>query len=283
MPPRTTEESHRPQVSDRTMRCHSWWTTVRLVVSDNEWRRYTTEMESQRRAVSARTAGSRKTTLGIMRGGANSWAECRPNRIGVELRGKIFLLTFPFIGHVYTSSSNRRTLEGTQLLPQELIESFFLPLASEPQRFAGLQIAHHRQEFVLLPQIDFINSHLPQRRFPPARCPALEIANIDGTHRAGRQPELSGHSAHRCALTRQPHRFFEALAERCFAWQLRHLLRLHSAIRAAHTIQLDHYRGAKLEAGQIAHLPLVGVIHLAQFATTARTHQLAIAPFSPYP
>src|SRR5215469_7370559 len=174
--------------------------------------------------------------------------------------------------HVYTSSSNHRTLKGTQLLPQELIESFFLPLAAEPQRFASLQIAHHRQEFVLLSQIDLIDAHQPQSRFPPARGPAVEIANIDGTHRAGRQLELSGHSPHRCALARQPHRFFEALAERRFAGQLRHLLRLHSAIRAAYTIQLDHYRGAKLEAGQITHLPLVAVIHLTELPTTARTH-----------
>src|SRR5215469_16144467 len=116
MPPRTTEESHRPQVSDRTMRCHSWWTTVRLVVSDNEWRRYTTEMESQRRAVSARTAGSRKTTLEIMRGGANSWAGCRPNRIGIQPAGKIFLLTFPFIGHIHAGGLHHSALKGTQLL-----------------------------------------------------------------------------------------------------------------------------------------------------------------------
>ena len=133
-------------------------------------------MESQRRALSVRTAGSANTTLSIMRGGANTWAECRPNRIGIQPAGKIFLLTFPFIGHVHTRSSDHAALKSTQLLPQELIQGFFLPLLAEPQRLARLQIAHHRQKFLLLAHIDLIDSHIPQRRFPPARCPALEIA-----------------------------------------------------------------------------------------------------------
>jgi hypothetical protein len=34
MPSRTIQESHRPRVSDRTMRCHLKWITVRLDVSE---------------------------------------------------------------------------------------------------------------------------------------------------------------------------------------------------------------------------------------------------------
>ena len=103
MPPRTIEESHRPQVSDRTMRCHSFSGQQSGLLSQKTIGAVTrTEMESQRRAVLVRTAGAAKTTLATMRGGANSWAECRPNRIGIEFSGEIFLLTFPFIGHSHS-------------------------------------------------------------------------------------------------------------------------------------------------------------------------------------
>ena len=100
---RTIEESHRPQVSDRTMRCHSFSGQQSGLLSQKTIGAVTrTEMESQRRAVLVRTAGAAKTTLATMRGGANSWAECRPNSIGIEFSGEIFLLTFPFIGLVRT-------------------------------------------------------------------------------------------------------------------------------------------------------------------------------------
>ena len=52
---------------------------------------------------------------------------------------------------------------------------------------------------------------------------------------------------------------------------------------SAHTIQVDHHRRAKFEAGQIAHLPLVGVIHLVEFPTTPGTHQFPIPSFPSYP
>ena len=48
MPPRTIQESHRPRVSDRTMRCHSFsGQPSGLLVSENEWRRHYSEMEPQ--------------------------------------------------------------------------------------------------------------------------------------------------------------------------------------------------------------------------------------------
>ena len=65
--------------------------------------------------------------------------------------------------------------------------------------------------------------------------------------------------------------------------QLRNLLRFHPEMRAAHAIERDRHRRAKFEAGQIVHLSLVGVIHLAQLPPAPGTGQLPVASFSPYP
>src|SRR5215469_2082322 len=77
--------------------------------------------------------------------------------------------------------------------------------------------------------------------------------------------------------------FFKALAERRLARQLRHLLRLHPAVRTAHPIQLHHHRRAKLKTGQIPYLALVAVIGLGHLPPTARAHQLPIPTLAPYP
>src|ERR1700679_2742359 len=62
--------------------------------------------------------------------------------------------------HVDTRRSNRTSLKRTQVFLEELVQRLFLPLPSEPQRFSRLQIAHHREEFLLLPQMDLVHSHL---------------------------------------------------------------------------------------------------------------------------
>src|SRR5258708_939662 len=128
-----------------------------------------------------------------------------------------------------------------------------------------------------------MGSNAPRSGFPSTRRPAFQITHIQGPHSARRQPELPGHAPYRRTLTGQPYRLFKALAERRFARQLRHLLRLHSAIRAANAVELDHHRGAKFEAGQIPHLPFVGVVHFAQLPPTPGTDQFPIPSFSPYP
>src|ERR1700723_4069240 len=62
--------------------------------------------------------------------------------------------------HVHTRGSNRTSLKRTQMFLEDLVQRLFLPLPSEPQRFSRLQIAHHREKFLLLPQMDLIHSHL---------------------------------------------------------------------------------------------------------------------------
>src|SRR6202040_1088318 len=173
---------------------------------------------------------------------------------------------------------------GRALLPLgELGPCFFFPFAPEPQRVTRCQIAHHGEELLLLAQIDLIHSHLPQRRLPSFPCPALQIAQIDGSHRAAGQPKLSRHTPHRGTLTGQPHSLFEALAKRRFARQLRHFLRLDPAVRTAHPIQLHHHRRQKLETGQITYLPLVAVIGMGQLPPTTRANQFLVPMLAPNP
>jgi hypothetical protein len=62
--------------------------------------------------------------------------------------------------HVHTSGSNRTPLKRAELLLEELVQRFLLPFPPEPQRFPRFQIAYHREKLLLLPQIDFIHSHL---------------------------------------------------------------------------------------------------------------------------
>lgn len=82
------------------------WTTVRLVVSENDWRRHDSEMEPQGRGNISplparrrnRTRSLSKTTLEarghVQTVGLN--AERKNDRHRAD--GEIFLLTFPFIG-----------------------------------------------------------------------------------------------------------------------------------------------------------------------------------------
>src|SRR5258708_35845505 len=133
------------------------------------------------------------------------------------LRHPLFQALAKRFPHVHTRRSNRTSLKRTQMVLEKLVQRLFLPLPPEPQRLPRFQIAYHRQELLLLPQIDLIHSHLPQRRLSSPLRPATQIAHIDGSYRAAGQAKLSRYSSHRCALTGQPHRLFEALAERRLA------------------------------------------------------------------
>src|SRR6202167_5418478 len=185
--------------------------------------------------------------------------------------------------HVHTSGPNRTPLKRAELLLEELIQRFLLPFPPEPQRLSCFQIAYHREKLLFLPQIDFIHPHLPQRWLPSSLCPALQIAQIDGSDRAAGQSKLSRHTSPRRTLTRQPHRLFEALAERRLTRQLRYFLRLDSAVRTAHPIELDYNRRPVLRPRQIAHLALVNLCHLADSPTTAGTLQFAVPAFTTHP
>src|SRR6516162_4667002 len=121
-------------------------------------------MESQRRALSVRTAGSANTTLSIMRGGANTWAECRPNRIGIQPAGKIFLLTFPFIGHVHAHHPQSGAAPLPQLLGEKLLHRFFRPILAHPQEHATFQSIDHREIDLTLSTAYFIDANHVYRR-----------------------------------------------------------------------------------------------------------------------
>src|ERR1039458_4013169 len=173
--------------------------------------------------------------------------------------------------------------EHPQLLSKEPVERLFLPFPTKPQRFSRRQITHHREELLLLPQMDLIDAHLPQGRLPASGCPARQITQIDAAHGAGRQPQAARHPSHRGTLAGLPDGLFEALAERGLAGQLLHLLTLDPAIRTAHPVQLDHHRRAVLKAGQIAYLPLVRRHHFTHPLPATGAHQLAVPALPPHP
>src|SRR6201997_141303 len=99
--------------------------------------------------------------------------------------------------HVHTRRSNRTSLKCTQVLLEKLIQRLLLPFPTQPQRFSRLQVGHHRQKLLFLPQIDLVDSHLSQRRAASALCPALQIPQIDRPHRTRCQAKLPRHSSYR--------------------------------------------------------------------------------------
>jgi hypothetical protein len=116
MPSRTIQESHRPRVSDRTMRCHSLieWITVRLVRFRKRMRRHDWEMEPQGRgSVSPLYKRRRNRTLRLRKTTRESRVHVQTVGLNAEkifrhrAEGEILLLTFLFIGLVrqadYTS------------------------------------------------------------------------------------------------------------------------------------------------------------------------------------
>src|SRR5262249_41743211 len=172
---------------------------------------------------------------------------------------------------------------GAQLLPEELIQRFLLSLPSEPQWLAVVQIAHHRDELLLLSQVDLVYAHPRQRGFAPTGGPPLQIAKIDGSHGARCQPETQGNLSGRCALARLPDRILKTLTERRLAGQLRHPLHLDAAVRTAHPVDFDHHRRPEFHARQIAHFPLADFVRFVQSAPASRANQLLIAPFASNP
>src|ERR1700739_1675588 len=198
--------------------------------------------------------------------------------------GQPLLDTLPErIPHIYTGGLNRATLEGTQPLLKELIEGVFLSVLSEPHRLAGIKIAHHGDELLLLAQVNLVNAHVAQGGLLAAFRPTLKIAQIDGPHRVRRKPKLKRHAPRRCTLASQSHRILETLAERCFTRQQRNLLRLHAATRAAQTIQFNHHCSQILGPGKIAYFPLIGIGNSAHHLTAARTDQLLVSPLTTHP
>src|SRR6266702_5109266 len=140
-----------------------------------------------------------------------------------------------WVPHVHTGRSHSAALKGTQLPLEELVERLFPAFRPEPYRLAAIQVAHHGDELLLLTKKDLVAPHLPKCRFAPRFSPTGQITLIDGPHRARRKAKLPRHSAGRRTL--------EALAERRLRGQQGHLLRFHSAVRAAHTVQFHHHCG----------------------------------------
>src|SRR5436309_2830241 len=66
-----------------------------------------------------------------------------------------------------------------QLFLEECVQRFFLAFPAEPQWLGGFQVAHHRQKLLLLPQMNLVHAHLPQRRLAPRCGPSLQIAQVD--------------------------------------------------------------------------------------------------------
>jgi hypothetical protein len=52
-------------------------------------------------------------------------------------------------------------------------------LAAKPNRLAVIQVADHRDELLLLSQMDFVYAHLHQRGLPSRRRPPLQVSQID--------------------------------------------------------------------------------------------------------
>ena len=134
MPLWIIQQSHRPRVSDRIMRCHSLieWTTVRLVRFRSEWRRHKKGMDPQGRESPVPLQARRRSgTLGLRKIALESRVHVQT--VGLNAKktisalgeGEIFLLTFPFIGPLrprgLTSADSpcptpRRTGVGSSLI-----------------------------------------------------------------------------------------------------------------------------------------------------------------------
>src|SRR5258707_5707918 len=188
-----------------------------------------------------------------------------------------------WVPHVHTGRSHSAALKGTQLRLEELVERLLPAFRPEPYRLAAVQVAHHGDELLLLAKKDLVDPHLPKCWFAPRLSPTCQITLIDGPHRARRKAKLPRHSAGRRTLAGLPDRILEALAERCLRGQQGHLLRFHSAVRAAHTVQLHHHCGQIFKARQIAHFPLIAGYYLCCRLPAARTDQQLIGTPSSHP
>jgi uncharacterized membrane protein YsdA (DUF1294 family) len=105
MPPRTIQESHRPRVSNRTMRCHSTsGQQSGLFVSENCWRRHHTQMEPQAKKRRTPNKTTRRSRVHAQSVGLNAGRKIFRHRV----EGKTFLLTFPYIGLLQANSCVRQ-------------------------------------------------------------------------------------------------------------------------------------------------------------------------------
>jgi len=170
--------------------------------------------------------------------------------------------------HVHAGRRDPAPLHTAQFRPEELVQRFPLAALAKPQRFARLQIAYHGQELLRLPQVDLVHPHLPQHRPLPALGPSLQIALVDSTHSSRSHPELARHLPCRRRLARQPHGVLEVLAERRLTGKLRNCLDLQSALRAVHSVELDHHKSLILAPRQVAHLALPDLALRANIAET---------------
>ena len=82
------------------------WTIIRLVVSENDWRRHDSEMEPQgrRKFLSAscmetnQDYGPEEGYSQIESACSSSWAKCRGKKVRHLAEGEVFLLTSLYIG-----------------------------------------------------------------------------------------------------------------------------------------------------------------------------------------
>jgi len=101
MPPRMTQESYRPRVSDRTMVGNSA-TTFAYQFQRTERRRHDSEHES---------TGMGKGHRGVVALRPAGWAGCRENTDGLRLRKKCFSLDIPLY----------RTSEWPVIRPESIV------------------------------------------------------------------------------------------------------------------------------------------------------------------
>jgi len=106
MPPRITKESHRPRVSDRTMRYRVSERITVMLGCFKKWRRHDSQMKPQTGRISTfhstkrsndfLTNATRRSEVHVRTIGLNAETKkCRH-----RAAGEICLLTFPFIGHL---------------------------------------------------------------------------------------------------------------------------------------------------------------------------------------
>src|SRR6202050_1745040 len=187
--------------------------------------------------------------------------------------------------HVYAGGLDPFPLAADQLAPKEIIQRLPLPLLAEPQRFGRLQIAHHGEKLTLLAPVYLIDPHLPQRGLLPRRLPALQVAQVNGSHSALRQTHPSPYWPPRRPLESLSHRLFEALAVGSLDRQLRHFLGPDPTARTPHPVGLHHYRRRVLKAWQVPHLPLADFVDRTggHMLPAVRTNQLQLRLLPPDP
>ncbi len=152
------------------------WTTIRLVVSENEWRRHESEMEPQGRgkflsascAETNHDSGPEEDHSQIESACSSSWAECRDKKESALSRRGGFSLDIPFyrtcpvcafirtycrkLGPESKSNESARSPEGLLLPLSAWRDAWFL-------EFPDFLTFHH-SPFVVVAAHIFINAFL---------------------------------------------------------------------------------------------------------------------------